>query len=164
MKRKAGDVDFEPMVDQDGEYLPPLGLRESWPMAWERELAATSAWQEARAAQDSAYAAYRTPTLQALLKLHSALGSAEEQLQRMRSDAAELAASEMERNASELYLTRPVATPAAQRIHAIVQGAQDLLASLSRELRATAAQSRALPFERRHEARVINFPDRRRAA
>lgn len=34
------------------EFIPPLDCRDSWPMPWDRLLAATTAWQEAGGNRD----------------------------------------------------------------------------------------------------------------
>lgn len=164
MKHQASEAHNDPYAGEGGEFMPPPAMPETWPMSWERQLAAMRAWQEARAEQDDAGGVPQAPTLQSLLKLHSLIGAAEERLQRMRSEAAELAADELARRAHGAHLAQPVAEAVAQRMQAMARSAQDTLGGLSRELHGLYARRHALPFERRRERCVIDFPDRRRAA
>jgi len=178
-EQQIGEVGAENLAC---EFLPPLELPDTWGGAWDRQLRAMQAWQEADANTDGENSVYRAPTMRTLTRMNTLLTSLREQLLQIQSEAANVAVAEMGRRqvptrafGPNADAQRPLHAGSAERLTGITRAWFEIMAAAQAEMTmltglapaATQAASAttARPFiDRRRRAAVIDFPDRRMVA
>lgn len=149
----------------DGEFVPPLQLPETWGAAWDRQLNAALAWQEAEAAADALTSATQSQwgasieiphpsgtvascgagghTFRTLTGMNALLGSLRERLLQIHSETLDVAGDEITQNYVESSGTaggcdssRPLHPESARRLNELTDRWFDALASAQAEMSA----------------------------
>ncbi len=178
-----------PRGGPEDTFLPPLDLdaprSDVWGLAWDRQVSATGAWQEAAAHAGPPSAV--VPTMRTVMRMSTLLVSLRERLLQIQNEAANVAIAEMaQRRAAEAVdqdageTVDPVPLPElhpenAGRIADLAGQWFDCIASAHagmtalvgriglRSVRAATEKPRLLT-ERRQRSVTIDFADRRRRA
>lgn len=149
----------------DGEFVPPLQFPETWGAAWERQLGAVLAWQEAEAEADALASAIQSPpsasieprqpggvlarcgegahTFRTLTGMNALLGSLRERLLQIHSETLDVAGDEITQNyvesagvAGGCDSSRPLHPENARRLNELADRWFDALASAQAEMNA----------------------------